>query len=360
MEEKRGVIKISKGNRRLLKDVTSKKINYLLSKPFIKEKETYNIIKEFFREYLQQDYEFTYEELIEELRKIYVERSLKNRLMNFLQKISVIEYKDEEIPQESLKQMLKEFDYLVKNLVKASGAEVKVGFFKRFVRKMAGLEDEAVHTFVPLESGWTAKGAQQEKPVETAPPVAESQPEGMEPVAEESVPEEEPEPKVINEDEVQPEQSLSQEVSEVLDQEQVNKDKAEAEKAQEEEKEDAAEITNWAIEDEAAQQEKKESAFSKAEGVEIAAETPKEEPEVKKKPAKKSVAKKKSVKKEKPVEKDDVGSLIQKITDAVKKGDKDSAKSLYKQALSVYNALEEEEKTKYYDRINNIYKEITS
>ena len=53
--------------KRLLKDMTQKKIRYLLSKHAVKDVEVYTVIKEFFKEYLQAKYEFTFEELIEEL-----------------------------------------------------------------------------------------------------------------------------------------------------------------------------------------------------------------------------------------------------------------------------------------------------
>jgi len=50
-------------NKLILKKAVNKKINFILSKAFISEKEVYYLIRSFFKKFLEIDYEFTSEEL---------------------------------------------------------------------------------------------------------------------------------------------------------------------------------------------------------------------------------------------------------------------------------------------------------
>ncbi|MBN1275758.1 hypothetical protein JXA12_05735 [Candidatus Woesearchaeota archaeon] len=102
----------------LLKEMTDKKIAYLLSKHSIKDVDVYTVIKEFFKEYLHANYEFTFDELTEELKKVYIEKQVKESLFRLLKDFSTIEYKDEEIPQEVLRNILTSFSKLVNSLIK--------------------------------------------------------------------------------------------------------------------------------------------------------------------------------------------------------------------------------------------------
>ncbi len=99
--------------------MTKKKIQYLISKRTIRDIDVYSVIKEFFKEYLQVDYEFTFEELHEELKKIYVQKSVKDKLLAMIQKFQSIEYQDDEIPQEVLQEVLSDFSSILNDLISA-------------------------------------------------------------------------------------------------------------------------------------------------------------------------------------------------------------------------------------------------
>lgn len=97
--------------------MTQKKIRYFLSKHAIKDVDVYTVIKEFFKEYLQAKYEFTFEELKEELKKIYLEKPVKDELFSIIDSFEAVEYKDEEVPQDTLKEILKRFDLVLEHLI---------------------------------------------------------------------------------------------------------------------------------------------------------------------------------------------------------------------------------------------------
>lgn len=100
-------------------------MDYLLSKRSLQDVEVYTIIKEFFKEYLQENYEFTFEELKDELKKTYIDKDLKLKIFDLLDRFSTIEYKDEEIPQEVLKDILEEFSSLIDSLIKKKDTKKK-------------------------------------------------------------------------------------------------------------------------------------------------------------------------------------------------------------------------------------------
>ena len=129
---KKGVKTESAVTQLLLRETTKKKIAYLLSKHTIKDIEVYNLIKEFFKEYLKADYEFTFDELAQELKKTYIEKHIKETLFKLLEDFSTIEYKDEDLPDEMLKEFLGTFSKLIDELIKE---EQKKGFFARLFGK---------------------------------------------------------------------------------------------------------------------------------------------------------------------------------------------------------------------------------
>ncbi|MBD3209637.1 hypothetical protein GF367_04450 [Candidatus Woesearchaeota archaeon] len=136
----KGVKTESAATQSLLRELTKKKIAYLLSKHTLKDVDVYTLIKEFFKEYLHANYEFTFDELADELKKTYIEKDLKENLFKLLKDFSTIEYKDEEIPQDVLRNVLNTFSRLIDELIKES--EQKKGFFSQLFGGKKELPEE--------------------------------------------------------------------------------------------------------------------------------------------------------------------------------------------------------------------------
>lgn len=119
----------------LLKDATHKKVEYLLSKRSLRDVDVYVLIKEFFKEFLQAPYEFTFEELEAELHKVYIPQAVKGRLLTLLKNFSTIEYRDELVPHEKLRGVLEEFRSITDALIEKDAEEKKGVFAKLFGSK---------------------------------------------------------------------------------------------------------------------------------------------------------------------------------------------------------------------------------
>ena len=113
MEEKRGELL----NKPLLKEVFLKRTNYLASKQIIKDQEIYNLIKDFFKEFLHIDYEFTREELAEELKKVYLDKNSRQKIDALFEKVFKIQYSDENLSEKELRLILSDFDKLLRMLL---------------------------------------------------------------------------------------------------------------------------------------------------------------------------------------------------------------------------------------------------
>lgn len=97
--------------------VVRRKIAFLLRKPIIRQYEVYRLSKEFFKAYLQHDYEFTMEELRRELHKVYLSSIVRERVESLIEKLSLLEYTDTEYSQAELQLLLHDLDTIIKNLV---------------------------------------------------------------------------------------------------------------------------------------------------------------------------------------------------------------------------------------------------
>lgn len=136
----------SKNNNQLNKGEVIKKtiskIKYINSKNKISEKEIYLTIKDFFKKYLDLDYEFTHEELVEELEKNYIEPKLKNKIIHLIKMIGVIEYSDKKFTQEQMKNMLFCFQESLAYLSKEeNGKTSKIMQFLEFLKLKKITED---------------------------------------------------------------------------------------------------------------------------------------------------------------------------------------------------------------------------
>ena len=119
MADKRGESDSGVVNRLVLKRAVEHKIRIILQKAFISEREVYELVRSFFKKFINIDYEFTSEELMGELKKIYLPAELRTRVYAVLVRISEMEHLSRTFSKEELTQLLTEFNALVGELISA-------------------------------------------------------------------------------------------------------------------------------------------------------------------------------------------------------------------------------------------------
>lgn len=131
MAEKRGEDKDSGTyNKLILKKAVDKRIRQIKEKAFITEREVYDLIRSFFKKYLRVDYEFTREEVLNELKLIYISSELKQKVSHLFHHIAKIEHTSKAFSREELEKVLDEFSSVVDDLVGAHYKKEK-SFFKK-------------------------------------------------------------------------------------------------------------------------------------------------------------------------------------------------------------------------------------
>jgi hypothetical protein len=111
-----------------LKTSTVQQVQFLNEKATLSETDVYVVVKEFFKQLFSLDYEFSHEELLEEIDKTYIEEDTKNTLMDFIRMIGRIEYdSDTHFNNDELKGMLSTFNDVVERLIKESINQQKKG-----------------------------------------------------------------------------------------------------------------------------------------------------------------------------------------------------------------------------------------
>jgi len=93
------------------------KVKYISTKAHVSEKEVYDIVRDFFKETLKLDYEFTHDELIEEIGKTYLEHDFHKKMVTFIEKIGEMEYSRYDFTQEELKNCLAEMNNIIDSLI---------------------------------------------------------------------------------------------------------------------------------------------------------------------------------------------------------------------------------------------------
>ena len=106
-----------RGEKIHLKQAILSKINHLYKKNTLRDNEVYNLTKDFFKEYLKIEYEYTHDELKKELNKVYLKKDVKNKLFIFLEDIGKIEYQNQPHTQQDLKRLLSALKEIVQILV---------------------------------------------------------------------------------------------------------------------------------------------------------------------------------------------------------------------------------------------------
>jgi len=94
------------------------------------------LVKRFFGEFLKLDYEFTYEELSEELNKVLIRPQLKEQIDGFLLELSEKEYlEDKTLSHEEIQVYLQRLMDFVKNMI----YEDKVSKSETFIQKILNI-----------------------------------------------------------------------------------------------------------------------------------------------------------------------------------------------------------------------------
>ncbi|MFC1648642.1 hypothetical protein ACFL1B_04245 [Nanoarchaeota archaeon] len=132
MAKKRG--EDSSSDKLALKRAVQKKITYLMKKPKLHPGQIYNLIKDYFKACSGHEYEYTREELLRELNKIYLEESMKERLEDVILKLGVVEFAPADYTQEELKSMLEIFSHAVDLMAHTQG--ISLNFWDKLAHKL--------------------------------------------------------------------------------------------------------------------------------------------------------------------------------------------------------------------------------
>lgn len=126
-----------------------KKIDYALAKAFIHDNDLYELIEDFFREYLDLKYEFTHEELTKELDKMFIRDQLKQKIIAFLDRIAFLQFNAQEKPsQEELRALILGFKEIINGLISFEETHPQTFLeqleyhWKNFMQKMRGKKKE--------------------------------------------------------------------------------------------------------------------------------------------------------------------------------------------------------------------------
>jgi len=117
MVEKRGDPDSGVVNKLVLKRAVEHKIRLIAQKAFISEREAYDLIRGFFKKFINIDYEFTSEELTAELRKVYLPAELHASINSILSRVSEMEHLSRSFSKDELVQLLADFQVLVDALI---------------------------------------------------------------------------------------------------------------------------------------------------------------------------------------------------------------------------------------------------
>ncbi|MFH1771037.1 MAG: hypothetical protein ABH828_05800 [archaeon] len=132
------------GARAVLRKNILRDIKYLQSKGLITNNEIYYLIKNFLKNYMNLNYEFTKDELLEELKNIYLPYRIRDDFFRFVDTIFMFEYSEVSYSDKELRDFLKEFEgYMEYLLVPSKEPAVKQGFFSSLRHKLIGYVEKS-------------------------------------------------------------------------------------------------------------------------------------------------------------------------------------------------------------------------
>jgi hypothetical protein len=124
LQEKQKQARLSK-----LRTDTLRRIDFIKHKAIIEFHEVYQVVREFFKEFLEKRYEFTMSELRSELKKVYISNSTRQDIARFFEELEGSEYASVHYPREDLVMLLEKFRQIVEQLVRVH--TVSKTFFER-------------------------------------------------------------------------------------------------------------------------------------------------------------------------------------------------------------------------------------
>lgn len=125
-------------NKLILKKAAHRRAEQIRSKAFISPKEVYDLVRSFFKKHLEIDYEFTHDELMKELRKVYLSPDLQEKVNNLFRKVSEIEHTNKNFTREELEALLLEFKEIVDAMI-VSHYEQEKSLFKKLKHSIHNL-----------------------------------------------------------------------------------------------------------------------------------------------------------------------------------------------------------------------------
>ena len=129
----------------LLKKNYLDKIRYYLTRNPISQDELYFLVRKFFTEYLKLDYEFTYEELSQELNKVFIKPKVKEHIDMFLIRLSESEYLEETVlGTADINNYLRELDDIIRNMIfdDQPVAEESPGIIQKVLKRKSSDQDK--------------------------------------------------------------------------------------------------------------------------------------------------------------------------------------------------------------------------
>jgi hypothetical protein len=115
------------------------KILHAKTRARITDRDVYLLSKDFFTQLLDLDYEFTHEELIDELKKTYMEKKDLKQAIAFITQMGKMEFTSNEFSHEELKEMLNELHEILNHLVHD---EEEIGWFEKIKTKFHKKHEE--------------------------------------------------------------------------------------------------------------------------------------------------------------------------------------------------------------------------
>ena len=108
--------KHNSNSRGILKNRTLKRLAKINLKSKKGEKGLYTLIRSFFQEFFHMKYEFTYEELQNDLKKFKIENDVREKLMKHLESLKEKRFGHEKISKKELQEIRDEFRTILKEL----------------------------------------------------------------------------------------------------------------------------------------------------------------------------------------------------------------------------------------------------
>ncbi len=126
-----------------LHEKTKQRIHQTISKARINEKEVYQLVKEFFMELLELDYEFTHEELIQEMQKTYIDKDNLVVIISFLEQIGEMEFTGKRFTQKELRKLLEDLHNIIDLFVQE---QEHPSLWRQIKHKLLGSKETKINT----------------------------------------------------------------------------------------------------------------------------------------------------------------------------------------------------------------------